>query len=97
MSETAEELARRTPPGQVLTKKWPVLTYGLPPRFDPPKWSFRCFGLVEHEVSFTWEEFLALPRTEPNANSSNFCRGPGRRSTARMRAISSRRLKGLVT
>jgi DMSO/TMAO reductase YedYZ molybdopterin-dependent catalytic subunit len=64
MSESADELARRTPPGQVLTRKWPVLTYGLTPRFDSRKWSFRCFGLVEQEVSFTWEEFLALPRTE---------------------------------
>ena len=64
MSESAEELARRTPPGQVLTRKWPVLTYGLTPRFDPGTWSFRCWGLVEEEVSFTWEEFLALPRAE---------------------------------
>ena len=34
MSETADELARRTPPGQVLTTKWPVLTYGLTPRIS---------------------------------------------------------------
>ena len=52
----------RIPPGQTLTGKWPVLTYGLTPRFDPKRWTFRCFGLVEREVSFTWEEFLALPR-----------------------------------
>ena len=64
MSGIADEQARRTPPGQVLTKKWPVLTYGLTPRFDPRKWSFRCWGLVDEEVSFTWEEFQALPRVE---------------------------------
>lgn len=64
MSDPAEQLVRRTPPGQVLTKKWPVLTYGRTPRFDPRTWSFRCFGLVAEEVSFTWDEFLALPRTE---------------------------------
>jgi DMSO/TMAO reductase YedYZ molybdopterin-dependent catalytic subunit len=52
----------RVPPGQTLTGKWPVLTYGLTPRFDPTRWTFRCFGLVEREVTFTWEEFLALPR-----------------------------------
>jgi DMSO/TMAO reductase YedYZ molybdopterin-dependent catalytic subunit len=62
MSDPAQDPARRTPPGQVLTTKWPVLTYGLTPRFDPKKWSFRCFGLVEQEVSWTWEEFQALPR-----------------------------------
>ena len=55
-------LAARVPPGQVLTTKWPVLTYGLIPRFDPKRWTFRCFGLVEREVSWSWEEFLRLPR-----------------------------------
>ncbi|MGH7367941.1 MAG: molybdopterin-dependent oxidoreductase [Candidatus Rokuibacteriota bacterium] len=64
MSDSAEELARRTPPGQVVTRKWPVLTYGRTPRFDRRTWSFRCFGLVEDEVRFTWEELLALPRSE---------------------------------
>ena len=64
MKETTPELARRIPPGQVLTRKWPVLTYGRTPRFDPAKWSFRCFGLVEQEVSFSWPEFLALPRAQ---------------------------------
>jgi DMSO/TMAO reductase YedYZ molybdopterin-dependent catalytic subunit len=68
MSETPEELARRTPPGQVLTTKWPVLTYGLTPRFDPKRWSFRCFGLVEEEVAWTWEEFQKLPRAEVLCN-----------------------------
>ncbi|HEY7037301.1 MAG TPA: sulfite oxidase-like oxidoreductase [Methylomirabilota bacterium] len=64
MSDPARDPARRTPPGQVLTKKWPVLTYGRTPRFDPKTWSFRCFGRVEREVRWRWEEFLALPRTE---------------------------------
>ena len=41
-----------------------MLTYGLTPRFDPKTWSFRCFGLLQREVSWTWEEFQALPRTE---------------------------------
>lgn len=52
----------RLPPGQVLTEKWPVLTYGQTPRVDTRTWTFRCFGLVEEELSWTWEEFLALPR-----------------------------------
>ena len=57
-------VAARVPPGQRLTTKWPVLTYGATPRFDPRTWTFRCFGLVEHEVSWTWDEFLRLPITE---------------------------------
>ena len=64
MSEIAQDLARRTPPGQVLTTKWPVLTYGRTPRFDPRKWSFRAFGLVEEEKTWSWEELQALPRVE---------------------------------
>ncbi|HET8530752.1 MAG TPA: sulfite oxidase-like oxidoreductase [Methylomirabilota bacterium] len=64
MSDPAPDQVRRTPPGQVLTTKWPVLTYGLTPRFDPKKWSFRCFGLVEQEVRWSWEEFQSLPRAE---------------------------------
>ena len=64
MSANSKDLAKRTPPGQALTTKWPVLTYGLTPKFDPKTWAFRCFGLVEEEVSWTWDEFLVLPRTE---------------------------------
>ncbi|MEX2145579.1 MAG: sulfite oxidase-like oxidoreductase [Candidatus Rokuibacteriota bacterium] len=60
--QTSPDLAARVPPGQILTTKWPVLTYGRTPRFDPRTWTFRCFGLVEREVSWTWKEFLALPR-----------------------------------
>ena len=62
MKAADPSLAARIPPGQTLTTKWPVLTYGLTPRVDRRRWTFRCFGLVEQEVSWTWEEFLALPR-----------------------------------
>ena len=64
MKEADPEFAKHLPPGQVLTVKWPVLTFGLTPRFDPRKWRFRCFGLVEEEVAWSWEEFLKLPRVE---------------------------------
>ncbi len=52
----------RLPPGQVLTAKWPVLTYGAVPRVDLAAWTFRCFGLVEEDVSWSWKDFLQLPR-----------------------------------
>ena len=64
MRKPPPDLAHRVPPGQVLTEKWPVLTYGQTPRFDPKKWSFRCFGLVEGEVAWSWDEFRTLPRAE---------------------------------
>ena len=55
-------VARRLPPGQALTQKWPVLTFGEAPRVDLATWSFRCYGLIENELSWTWKEFLALPQ-----------------------------------
>ena len=53
----------RLPKGQSLTQKFPVLTYGPTPRFDPATWEMRVFGEVENEMRWTWEEFLALPTT----------------------------------
>src|SRR5205823_6487311 len=55
-------VAGRVPPGQHLTAKWPVLTYGMTPRFDPARWTFRCFGLVERAMTWRWGELLKLPR-----------------------------------
>jgi DMSO/TMAO reductase YedYZ molybdopterin-dependent catalytic subunit len=54
----------RLPPGQSLTVKFPVLHYGSVPRFDPDTWRFRIWGEVEEELSWTWEEFSLLPKTE---------------------------------
>jgi DMSO/TMAO reductase YedYZ molybdopterin-dependent catalytic subunit len=54
----------RLPPGQSLTKKFPVLHYGPIPTFDPASWDFRVWGEVEEESRWTWEEFNQLPRTD---------------------------------
>ncbi|HLV35336.1 MAG TPA: sulfite oxidase-like oxidoreductase [Spirillospora sp.] len=51
----------RLPPGQSLTQKFPVLTYGPNPPFDPQTWDLRVFGEVENEMRWTWDEFLRLP------------------------------------
>jgi len=61
---TESRTSRRLPPGQVLTQKWPVLSYRETPRVDTATWRFRCVGLVEEETSWTWGELLALPRVE---------------------------------
>jgi len=58
------DLTPRLPPGQVLTAKWPVLTYGETPRANLESWTLRCFGLVERETTWSWEEFGRLPRVE---------------------------------
>ena len=55
---------QRIPPGQSQTQKWPVLDASGTPAIDMAKWRLDIFGLVDHEVSLTWEEFLGLPRTQ---------------------------------
>lgn len=59
-----QEMARsgRLPPGQALTRKFPVLHYGPVPEFNPATWDFVIWGEVETPLRFTWEEFLRLPR-----------------------------------
>jgi DMSO/TMAO reductase YedYZ molybdopterin-dependent catalytic subunit len=56
--------SNRIPPGQSRTRKWPVLDAFGPPRLDPSQWQLDIFGLVEHPLSFSREEFLALPRVK---------------------------------
>ncbi|MGB2896099.1 MAG: sulfite oxidase-like oxidoreductase [Anaerolineales bacterium] len=53
----------RLPPGQSLTVKFPILHYGPVPEFDPSTWNFRVWGEVDQELTWTWDEFLELPRT----------------------------------
>jgi DMSO/TMAO reductase YedYZ molybdopterin-dependent catalytic subunit len=57
---------QRTPPGQVLTAKWPVLHYGSVPQVDPRAgdWSLRVFGLVQHPLQLTYDEIRSLPAVE---------------------------------
>ena len=60
MKQPDPSVAHRVPPGQTLTEKWPVLTYGMTPRLDPARLTIRCTGLVERELSWTWAEFQKL-------------------------------------
>jgi len=56
--------AVRIPPGQTRTLKWPVLDASGPPAVDVKTWRLEVYGLVNREVSLTWDEFLALPRVK---------------------------------
>jgi DMSO/TMAO reductase YedYZ molybdopterin-dependent catalytic subunit len=64
----SDELAERIPPGQSVVDKFPVLSYGPTPRFNPRKWDFRVFGMVEEELRFSYEEFRALPLSRQRAD-----------------------------
>ncbi len=55
----------RLPPGQSLTRKFPVLHYGPTPHYrDLSQWDLRVFGLVEEETTFSFEDILAMPKTQ---------------------------------
>lgn len=54
----------RLPAGQYLTKKWPILSYEPTPTFDPVAYRFKVWGEVEEPFELTWDELLALPRTQ---------------------------------
>ena len=61
--ESRPEQGGRVPPGQRVVDGWPVFTYDSVPKIDLGTWQFRIWGEVEDEVTFTWEEFMALPKT----------------------------------
>jgi DMSO/TMAO reductase YedYZ molybdopterin-dependent catalytic subunit len=58
------EDARRLPPGQIVTRKWPVLHYGMVPGFDAAAWRLRISGQVDRPLELTWAELQAMPRQE---------------------------------
>ena len=58
----------RIPPGQFLTEKFPVLTYGPIPSVDLDTWRLRVWGSVENEFELTWEEFTDLPTVQVEAD-----------------------------
>jgi DMSO/TMAO reductase YedYZ molybdopterin-dependent catalytic subunit len=60
--------AERFPPHQVLTRKWPVLHAGSTPAFNRAAWTFHIFGLIETPWQCTYEEFLALPHVQVQAD-----------------------------
>ncbi len=56
--------SERIPPGQVRTKKWPVLHAHDVPFISQDQWEFKVFGLVENELKFNWNEYCKLPRSK---------------------------------
>ncbi|PTA67297.1 sulfite oxidase-like oxidoreductase [Deinococcus arcticus] len=58
----ADDMGGRVPPGQSLTTRFPVLTYGPTQHYAPQEVAVRIFGLAE-EHTFTWADLLALPQT----------------------------------
>ncbi len=57
----SDDFEKRLPPGLFLVDKFPVLSYGPTPRFNPQNWDLRVFGIVEEEVRLSFEQVRALP------------------------------------
>lgn len=56
------------PPGQHVTKGFPVLDLGLKPEVPLEQWRLLIDGLVENPVELAWAQFNRLPRVEDVSN-----------------------------
>jgi DMSO/TMAO reductase YedYZ molybdopterin-dependent catalytic subunit len=52
----------RLPPGQHITKGWPVLDLGIHPEVALTDWTLAIGGLVENTILWSWSQFLGQPR-----------------------------------
>ena len=58
----------RVPPGQHVVEEFPVLSVGSTPHTPLEQWTFQLSGAVDQPVSWTWEEWLALPAETPTVD-----------------------------
>lgn len=56
------------PVGQTITSKWPVLDLGYHPDITIARWRLKIDGAVEHPLTLTWPEFMALPQTQDTSD-----------------------------
>jgi len=54
----------RVPPGQYVTRDFPVLSAGPTPHTPLEEWDFSIGGELNEQRAWTWEEFRALPSEE---------------------------------
>ena len=55
---------QRLPPGQHLTKDWPVLDLGVVPPVSRERWRLDVYGAIEHPVFWTFAEFAAQKQAQ---------------------------------
>jgi DMSO/TMAO reductase YedYZ molybdopterin-dependent catalytic subunit len=60
----------KEPPGQNVLEKheWPVLDLGETPEVSTEKWKLVVDGAVEHPVTLSWQDLLALPQADEEAD-----------------------------
>src|SRR3954467_15154010 len=54
----------RVPPGQYVTRDFPVLSAGPTPHTPLDQWTFSITGEIDEPRSWTWDELRALPSEE---------------------------------
>src|ERR1700757_11006 len=55
---------QRLPPGQHLTRDWPVLDLGLTPTISRERWRLDVYGAVENPIFWDFAQFTAQPQTQ---------------------------------
>lgn len=58
----------RVPPGQTLTQKFPVLTYGPTPTVRTEEVKFQVWGQVAEASEWNWAGLMGLPQTDLTAD-----------------------------
>lgn len=58
----------QTPIGQRLVRNWPVLDLGDVPHIPRHAWRLEVGGLVEHPVTLTWDDFMALEQVDDESD-----------------------------
>src|SRR6201995_554090 len=84
----------RLPPGQRLVHDWPVLDLGAEPNVTPQKFRLDVDGAVEHRLSLSLAEFMALPMTE--SVSDIHCVTQWSRYDNRWKGVAARALLDIV-
>lgn len=54
----------RLPPGQHVTKGWPVLDLGIHPSIPLERWTLAVGGLVQAPFTWNWDDFMAQPQVQ---------------------------------
>lgn len=63
MTLSSQEAKPRVPPGQVVTKGWPVLHAGSVPIIERQDWSLEIHGEVVRPLKISYEDLLRLKRS----------------------------------
>ncbi len=58
----------RIPPGQYLTRDFPVLSFGPTPQTPTDGWDLVLGGAVDETRRWSWDELLALPAEAPTVD-----------------------------